>query len=474
MSSSINASSQTNSHYDFIIIGAGPAGESASLYTSKKGYRTAIVDAQLQVGGNCTHWGTIPSKALRKYVRDIIHFKRNPMLNNLIQDVVFEYPEMLKSASKVIDKQVNLRGSFYLENNIRTYSGLAEFQDQNTIKIALNDGTEETLTADKFILTTGSRPYHPEHIDFTHERVYDSDSILAMDHTPRKLIIYGAGVIGCEYASIFSTLNMKVDLVNTRDRLLEFLDDEITDALSYKLSRTGCVIRHREQLKSFEANNHGVTLHLESGKTIQGDALLWCNGRTGNTDQLNLEAIGLTANNRGQLKVDAKYKTEVDNVYAAGDIIGWPSLASAAYQQGISAARAATGKEEMLSLTTVPTGIYTLPEISSVGLTERELTDKKIPYEVGRAFFPDIARGQIWGQKAGMLKLLFNPETLEVLGVHCFGIEATEIIHIGQAIMEQKNGGNTIRFFIESTFNYPTMAEAYRIAAFNGMNRIGL
>jgi NAD(P) transhydrogenase len=302
--------------------------------------------------------------------------------------------------------------------------------------------------------------------------VRDSDSILDLKDTPRKVLIYGAGVIGCEYASIFSGLGVKIELVNTRDRLLEFLDDEISDALSYQLRDHGVMVRHREEFRGLESSAEGVVLSLASGKRLHGDILLWCNGRTGNTDSLNLAAAGLSANSRGQLEVDAHYQTAVPHIFAAGDVIGWPSLASAAYDQGRSAAASARGKEHCRFVDDVPTGIYTIPEISSVGRNERELTEARVPYEVGRAFFKDTARGQISGDDVGMLKILFHAETLAILGIHCFGGEAAEIIHIGQAIMKQPGAGNTLRYFITTTFNYPTMAEAYRTAALNGLNRL--
>ncbi len=268
-------------------------------------------------------------------------------------------------------------------------------------------------------------------------------------------------------------MGIKVDLVNTRDRLLEFLDDEISDALSYHLMAQGVIIRHREEFEKVEANEKHVTMHLHSGKRISADAMLWSNGRTGNTDLLNLTSAGLTANHRGQLDVNEEYRTQAEHIFAAGDVIGWPALASAAYNQGSAAVTGARGDDTFKQVDDVPTGIYTLPEISSVGKTERELTDAKIPYEVGRAFFKDTARGQISGQKEGMLKILFHIDTFELLGIHCFGAEATEIIHIGQAILKQDNDGNDLRYFVNTTFNYPTMAEAYRIAALNGLNRLG-
>jgi NAD(P) transhydrogenase len=334
-----------------------------------------------------------------------------------------------------------------------------------------DDGNEVELETRDVLLATGSRPYHPDDVDFTHPRVYDSDTLLSMKNTPRHLIIYGAGVIGCEYASLFAGMGIRVDLINTRDHLLDFLDTEITDALSYHLREQGVTVRHGESYASVEPDDHGVTLRMESGKSIRADALLWSNGRTGNTQSVGLESVGLTANGRGLLEVDHRYKTAVAGVYAVGDVIGWPSLASAAYDQGRYCAGGLCGEVEK-RVTDVPTGIYTIPGISSVGSTEQELTAEKVPYEVGQAFFRDLARAQITGEQVGMLKLLFHSKTRAVLGIHCFGYQATEIVHVGQAIMRQPAPNNTIDYFIDTTFNYPTMAEAYRMAAINGMNRI--
>jgi NAD(P) transhydrogenase len=405
-------------------------------------------------------------------VRQAIRYNTTPAFRDIGDPRTLTYPRLLSHANEVIARQVDMRSRFYYRNQIRLFFGRGRFVDKHTIEVISEEGQVELLTAASVVIATGSRPYQPENIDFSHPRVYDSDSILKMTNTPGKIIIYGAGVIGCEYASIFSGIGIKIELINSRDRLLEFLDDEISDALSYQLRNTGVMIRHREVYKSVVSSDKGVEVLLESGKRLHADALLWCNGRSGNTQDLGLENIDLETDHRGQLVVDEHYQTRVQGIYAAGDVIGWPSLASAAYDQGRSAAASARGKEHCRFVDDVPTGIYTLPEISSVGQTERELTEAKIPYEVGRAFFKDTARGQISGETVGMLKLLFHPDTLEILGIHCFGAEAAEIIHIGQAIMKQQNGGNTLRYFVTTTFNYPTMAEAYRTAALNGLNRL--
>ena len=462
----------THYDYDVLVIGSGPAGESAAINAAKHDKRVAVIEEQSRVGGNCTHKGTIPSKVLRNAIKQLQMFNRNAVLRDLVSPQWFDYPALLNSARSVIRTQVHMRQKYYVRNRIDVIHGMAAFADPEHVEVRHLDGGKSVLSAPRIIIATGSSPYRPPNIDFDHPRIYDSDTILGMQHTPRKIIIFGAGVIGCEYASIFAGMGIKVELVNTRERLLDFLDDEITDALGYQLRDLGAMVRHREEFADWRLAADSITLHLNSGKRLHADALLWCNGRSGNTARLNLDAIGLEANHRGQLEVDHHYQTKVENVYAVGDVIGWPSLASAAYNQGRSAAAAARGKEDNRFVDDVATGIYTIPEISSVGDTERELTEAGVPYEVGRAFFKDTARGQISGEEVGMLKLLFHAETRRILGVHCFGAEATEIVHIGQAIMNQPGEGNSIDYFIKTTFNYPTMAEAYRIAALNGVNRL--
>ena len=459
-------------NYDVIVIGTGPAGEGAAMNAVKHGKKVAVVEEQRSVGGNCTHKGTIPSKALRHAVKQIIQFNTNRMFRDIGEPRSFSFPKVLARSQRVIEKQVALRTGFYARNRSDVFFGKARFVDPNTVEVKDRHDGIEFLKAQKIIIATGSRPYRPDDINFDHPRIYCSDSILELSHTPRSIIIYGAGVIGCEYASIFSGLGVKVDLIDNRDRLLSFLDDEISNSLSYHLRNNGVLVRHNEEYEKVEVVEGGVTLHLKSRKKIRADAFMWCNGRTGNTADLALENIGLEANSRGQLQVDEHYRTAIPHIYAVGDVIGWPSLASASYDQGRSAAADFLDEPEFRFIDDVPTGIYTIPEISSLGKTERELTKEKTPYEVGQAFFRTLARAQITSEPVGMLKILFHRETLEILGIHCFGDQAAEIIHIGQAIMSQKGEGNTLKYFVNTTFNYPTMAEAYRVAAINGLNRV--
>lgn len=462
-----------HNHFDVIVIGSGPGGEGAAMGLAKAGMKVAVVEREHHVGGGCTHWGTIPSKALRHAVSRIIEYNRNPLFHYQHPTLHATFSNILEHAKTVIDKQTKMRQGFYDRNQCQLLFGHARFVGPHTIALTAPDGTEEQYHAEKFIIATGSRPYHPKDIDFSHPRVFDSDSILSLDHQPRHIIIYGAGVIGCEYASIFRGLDVKTDLINTRDRLLAFLDNETSDSLSYHFWNSGVVIRNDETYENVEARDDGVILHLASGKKMKADCLLFANGRTGNTDTLQLDQVGLTPDSRGQLSVNQNYQTDVEHIYAVGDVIGYPSLASAAYDQGRFAAQAiAYGEAKDRLIEDIPTGIYTIPEISSVGKTEQELTAAKVPYEVGRASFKHLARAQIAGMDVGNLKILFHRDTKAILGIHCFGERASEIIHIGQAIMEQEGEANTIEYFVNTTFNYPTMAEAYRVAALNGLNRL--
>lgn len=459
-------------HYDVLIIGTGPAGEGAAMMAAKHHRRVAVVEREVEVGGGCTHWGTIPSKALRHAVKTLSDVRANPLLRDVAAHMKVTFPQLLSSADKVIEAQVQMRQRFYDRNRVPVLLGNASFIDEHTIEITPRAEGPYRVTADHIVIATGSRPYHPPGVDFTHPRVRDSDTVLHYGESPFSVTIYGAGVIGCEYASIFLNMGCKVNLVNTQDRLLSFMDEEIAEALSYHLRDQGCIIRHNEQFESLEARENDVVVKLKSGRAIKSDMLLWANGRTGNTDGLNLAAVGLSANQRGQITVNEHFQTVVPHIFAAGDVIGPPALASAAYQQGGHVgAYIVDPSTQPPNLDLVPSGIYTIPEISSVGRTERELQQAKVPYELGHIHFKSLARAQMTSQRVGMLKLLFHPETLQVLGVHCFGDNASEIVHIGQSVMSNPET-NSLRYFVNNTFNYPTMAEAYRIAAYNGLNRL--
>jgi NAD(P) transhydrogenase len=458
--------------YDVVVIGSGPAGEGAAMLAAKEGASALVIERFRQVGGGCTHWGTIPSKTLRHSISEQLKLQRNPLLADAFHGKGPNFPTLLRTVEGVIGKQVALRRDFYQRNQVPLVHGQASFVDPHTLEVDLGTARRR-VRAKTIIVAVGSKPYRPPDIDFTHPRIRDSDTILTLDSTPQTITIYGAGVIGCEYASMFRQLGVKVNLINSRDRLLSFLDDEIVDALAYHLRDQGVLIRHNEEHERVLIEDDAVSLYLKSGKRIRSDVLLWAQGRTGNTAELGLQNVELIADSRGLLKVDSLYRTTQPHIYAVGDVVGWPSLASASYDQGrFAATHAISGVCNARLVEDIPTGIYTSPEISSVGRTERQLTDEKVPYEVGHALFRSLARAQITGNVVGMLKLLFHRETLQILGVHCFGDQAAEIVHIGQAIMAQKGEANSLSYFVNTTFNYPTMAEAYRVAALNGLNRL--
>ena len=459
--------------FDVVVIGTGPGGEGAAMEATKQGKRVCAVERMPRIGGACTHLGTIPSKSLRAAIYRLMDVNSSPVFRQLNINLEISFRDLRRSAQTVIDQQVSMRRSFYDRNDVEVLAGQARFLDPHRIQVEHEDGSTTIASAEHFIIATGSRPYRPPDVNFSHPRVFDSDTILNLPETPKSMTIYGAGVIGCEYASMFRNLQVKLNLVNTRARMLEFLDDEICDALAYHMRDTGVRIRHNETFDRLEAFDDHVVVHLKSGKQLKSDVLLWANGRTGNTEGLGLENTGIQPNHRGQLDVNENFQTAQPHIYAVGDVIGVPALASAAYIQGRYAARhLGDAGSDKFRIADIPTGIYTSPEISSIGRTERELTEACVPYEVGHSSFKALARAQIMGRPIGMLKLLFHRETLEILGVHCFGVNASEIIHIGQAIMTQPAPNNSLLYFINTTFNYPTMAEAYRVAALNGYNRI--
>jgi NAD(P) transhydrogenase len=461
-------------HFDVIVIGSGPGGEGASIKLAKAGKSVAIIENHALVGGGCTHWGTIPSKTLIHVVNQYSEQKKSRLFSRVYQQTKITCEDLMGVVRDVVLQQVRDREGFYARNDVEVIEGFARFIDPHTVEVADDAGNQRQFSANYFVIATGSHPYRPDDVGFDNPRVVDSDTILQMRELPATLTVYGAGVIGCEYASAFKDLGIKVNLVNTRERLLEYLDEEISNALSYHMrDEQGIVIRQNEEYERVEVREDSVVLHLATGKVIKSDMLLWANGRTGNSAGMGLEALGIAVDHRGNIAVNEAYQTLLPHIYAVGDIVGFPNLASAAYDQGrFAGTHIVEGSCDERLVRDIPTGIYTTPEISCLGGTERELTEQRIPYEVGHSFFRNLARGQITGHKAGMLKLLFHRETLEILGIHCFGHNAAEILHIGQAIMTQPAPHNTIKYFMNTTFNYPTMAEAYRVAALNGFNRL--
>ncbi len=460
-------------HFDAIVIGSGPGGEGASIKLAKSGKSVAVIESHF-LGGGCTHMGTIPSKTLIHVVRQYANDKKSRLFDRGQNPAKITSEDLLAAVKTVVDQQVADREGFYERNDVKVIEGYARFMDSHSVEVTDASGVKRQVSADYFVIAGGSHPYRPEDIDFDNPRVVDSDTILQMRELPSTLTVYGAGVIGCEYASALKDVGVKVNLVNTRERLLEYLDEEISNALSYHMrDEQGILIRQNEEYEKVEVNEAGVVLTLKTGKVIKSDMLLWANGRTGNSAGMGLEELGIEVDHRGNLAVNEAYQTALPHIYAVGDIVGFPNLASAAYDQGrFAGTHISEGQCDERLVRDIPTGIYTAPEISCLGGTERELTEQRIPYEVGHSFFRHLARGQITGHKAGMLKLLFHRETLEILGIHCFGHNAAEILHIGQAIMAQPAPYNNVKYFINTTFNYPTMAEAYRVAALNGYNRL--
>ena len=457
--------------YDLVVIGSGPAGEKAAIQGAKLGKRVLVVEERQSPGGSCLHSGTIPSKTLRESVRFISQMQRHSIYGisvDLTKGLTVDRL-MHRRMSATVSLTERLESNFK-RNDVDYLFGRARFVEAHRIQVHQEHDAIEDVEGDRFIIATGSSPYRPEGVDFSHPQIKDSDTILSLKEIPRTLTIIGAGVIGCEYATIFQPLGVKVNLVNPRRLLLDFLDLEISNALAFLMRDQGIRIRLGEQLSTVRCDDEFVYAEMESGKIIKSDCLLYANGRSGNTANMGLEDLGITPNNRMQLQVNKYFQTEQEHIYAVGDVIGFPSLAATAMDQGRLAALHAFGEEiPSREYPLLPTGIYTMPEISFVGETEEQLTEKKIPYEVGSATYKEIARGQIAGNTQGRLKLLFHRENMKLLGVHIIGDYATDLIHIGQTVMAFEG---TIQFFIDNVFNYPTYSECYRVAALNGINRL--
>jgi len=457
--------------YDLIVIGSGPSGEKAAIQAAKLGKSVAVVDRREALGGNALHTGTIPSKTLRESVRYIALMRHRSVYGISVQlDKDLTVNRLMHRKNAAVNSLAERLEETFDRNDIEHFQGTARFVDAHHVEVTHASGSTETYETEFAVIATGSRPYRPDFVNFNQERVRDSDTVLLINRIPKTLTIFGAGVIGCEYATIFSNLGVKVNLVNPRQNLLDFLDLEISTALAYLMRESGVRIRLGETLQAVESDETFVHTHLESGKVLKSDYLLFANGRTGNTESLGLENLGLEVNSRHQLDVNEFFQTGVDNVYAVGDVIGFPSLASTSMEQGrLATLHAFDGLREAPKRHLLPTGIYTIPEISTVGATEEQLTHDKVPYEVGSATYREIARGQIVGNTTGRLKLLFHRESLKLLGVHIIGEGATDLVHIGQTVM---GFDGTIEYFIGNVFNYPTYSECYRIAALNGVNRL--
>ena len=461
--------------YDMLVIGSGPAGQRAAIRAAKLGKRSGLIERKAVVGGICINLGTIPSKTLREAViylsgyrlRSIYGESYTVKQNITMDDLLFRTEHVVRHEIDVTRHQVQ-------RNGVELINAEASFVDPHTLRLAMVDHSGERIaTAANILIAVGTVATRDPKIPFDGQNVFVSDDVLSLKKLPRTLAVIGAGVIGCEYASIFATLGVRVTLIDRAHRLLPFVDAEVIEALDYHLRESRMTLRFGETVSGVELVPNGadsrVKIHLASGKEIVAEKALYSIGRTGATARLNLAAAGLKADDRGRIKVNEHFQTEVPNVYAAGDVIGFPSLASTSLEQGRLAACYAFGIEAKSTPELFPYGIYTIPEISYVGKNEEELTAANVPYESGKASYREIARGQIIGDNIGMLKLLFHRETREILGVHIIGESASELVHIGQAVMSL-NG--TIDYFVNTVFNYPTLAECYKNAALDGVNRL--
>ena len=456
--------------YDLIVIGSGPGGQRAAIQGAKAGKRVAVVEKQSAIGGVCINTGTIPSKTMREAVLHLSGFySKNFYGANRVASENISMADLLFRVQRVVENEVGVTQDQLKRNGVDVIHGVAKFTDPHHLRVENGNGFSE-LEGDFIVIATGTKPAANSKVPINGRNIIDSDQILSMPQIPRTLIVVGGGVIGVEYACMFATLGVRVIIVEKRPRLLEFADTEMVEALSYQMRDHRATMRLNEEVESVEELPDGkVAANLVSKKRINADALLYAVGRQGNVERLDLAAAGIEADNRGRIKVDADFRTVQPHIFAVGDVIGFPSLASVSMEQGRIAAARAFGLQVQTDPDSYPYGIYTIPQISFIGKTEEQLTDADVPYEVGVAYYREIARGQIAGHTDGRLKILFHRETLELLGVHIFGENAAELLHIGQAVFKLKG---KITYFTDTVFNYPTLAECYKTAAFNGLNRL--
>jgi NAD(P) transhydrogenase len=461
--------------YDLLVVGSGPAGQRAAIQAAKLDKRVAVIERKAVVGGVCINTGTIPSKTLREAALYLSGYRLHEIYGEsymVKQNITMG--DLLFRTDYVIKHEIDVTRHQLQRNRVELLNAEASFVDAHTVRLNSADSQGfRDVKAGVVILAPGTHATRDPHIPFDGQCIFASDDILRLDRLPRSLTVVGAGVIGCEYASIFATLGVRVTLIDKRPRLLPFVDEEITDTLAFHLRENRVTLRLEEEVSAIEPfEDHeraGVRIHLGSGKQIVTEKALYSVGRTGSTEKLNLPAAGLQADSRGRIEVNDCYQTSVPHIYAVGDIIGFPSLASISMEQGRVAACHAFGVEAKSVPHLFPYGIYTIPEISMVGHTEQVLTEQGIPYEVGKAQYREIARGQILGDSSGLLKLIFHLDTRELLGVHIIGEGASELVHIGQAVLAF---GGKITYFVNIVFNYPTLAECYKNAAFDGINRL--
>jgi NAD(P) transhydrogenase len=455
--------------YDLLVIGSGPGGQKSAIAAAKLGYRAAVIERGDMVGGVCINTGTIPSKTLREAVLYLTGMNQRDVYGQNYRvkaDITLE--DLLARTQHVIGREVEVIRSQLSRNGVDLLQGTGHFVDDHTIAIEGSHGQRQA-TAKFIVIATGTTPARPSSVEFDGKKVIDSDGILHLDELPRSLVVVGAGVIGIEYASMFAAVGCKVTVVEQRDRMLDFCDSEIVESLKFHLRDLSVSFRFGEKVASVESSPHGTITTLVSGKRIPADSVMYSAGRQGATDALNLEAAGLEADPRGRIVVDENYRTTAEHIYAVGDVIGFPALAATSMEQGRLATYHAFGEPVNSLIELQPIGIYTIPEISYCGQTEDSLTSSSVPYEVGISRYRELARGQIIGDSYGMLKLLVSTDTRRLLGVHVFGSQATELVHLGQAIM---TCDGTVDQLVDTVFNYPTLSEAYKVAALDAVNKI--
>jgi NAD(P) transhydrogenase len=457
--------------YDFLVIGSGPAGQKAAIQAAKFGKRAAVIERQAVIGGVAVHTGTIPSKTLREAVLYLTGWNQRGLYGNgyrLKPKVTLE--DLMQRLHITLKHEIEIMQDQMARNGVEVIQGVASFTGEHHMQVKSLAGEIFEVEADKILIATGTEPLRPEGIPFDNTTIIDSDGIVNLKTLPKTMIIVGAGVIGVEYASIFSVLDIELILIDGRDTLLEFLDREIVDEFIHYMRQRGITLRLGENVIGVEKDTDGrVITALESGKRLRAELVMFTAGRVGTTAELQLNNAGIATDKKQRIPVNEQYQTVAPHIYAAGDVIGFPSLASTSMEQGRLAACNAFGQSSSSRPAHFPFGIYSVPEMSMVGVTEQELTAKKNPYETGTAHLWETARGQIMGLEDGMLKMIFSTQDQRLLGVHILGEGATELIHIGQAVLVL---GGTLRYFLETVFNYPTLAEAYKIAALDVWNRI--
>jgi NAD(P) transhydrogenase len=457
--------------YDLVVIGSGPGGQKAAIAAAKLGKSVAVVERGMMLGGVCVNTGTIPSKTLREAVLYLTGMSQRELYGASYRVKEKITPaDLLARTSHVISKEVDVVRSQLMRNRVELYTGHGRFIDEHTVQVEDHQrGDQVTIRARYVVIATGTKPARPPGVEFDEDRVLDSDGILDLKSLPTSMVVVGAGVIGIEYASMFAALGTKVTVVEKRDSMLDFCDPEIVEALRFHLRDLAVTFRFGEEVTAVDVGAAGTVTTLASGKQIPAETVMYSAGRQGQTDRLDLPNAGIEADSRGRIFVDERFQTKVDHIYAVGDVIGFPALAATSMEQGRLAAYHAFGEPTAGMTALQPIGIYSIPEISYVGATEVDLTKDSIPYEVGVSRYRELARGQIAGDSYGMLKLLVSTDDLKVLGVHIFGTAATELVHIGQAVM---GCGGTVEYLVDAVFNYPTFSEAYKVAALDVMNKM--